>query len=80
MTGRALSLVTVDTDLCTWCLGTKGAHHPHCYVGRALAARDAARPAPTSRELYAQAVSAQSTVGHEWAKLNHENNNAKTGL
>lgn len=36
MTGRALQLVTVDTDLCTWCLGKRGEHDPKCYVAEYL--------------------------------------------
>ena len=52
MTGRALQLVTVDTDLCTWCLGQKGAHHPGCYVGRALAKQAAEPPRKSSLQEY----------------------------
>ena len=69
MTGRALSLVTVDTDLCTWCLGTKGAHHPHCYVGRALAKQAERLAAEPPRK-----SSLQEYYEHR------EDHNAKAGL
>jgi hypothetical protein len=37
MIERIAGGILIETNLCTWCLGMNGVHHPNCYVGKYLA-------------------------------------------